>query len=67
MIDNIGRTDRIIRLVGGVLILAMAYFSGAGLFDGTLLMNAVLVTSVVTIGTAITGFCPFYRVLGIRT
>ena len=67
MIRNMGSTDRMLRLAAGVLLLLLALFSGKPLFEGSLLMNATLVIGVVLIGTALLKFCPFYRVLGIRT
>jgi hypothetical protein len=54
---NVGKTDRILRVIAGVAILAAgwAYGSWWGL------------VGVVLIGTAAVGFCPLYFPLGIST
>lgn len=57
---NIGRTDRIIRLILGVLIL--------GLY-GALLppWKYVTLLGLIPVGTALTGNCPIYTLFGINT
>lgn len=54
---NEGRPDRVLRIVAGVLILALgvAYGSWWGLIGLVLLL------------TGLVGFCPLYAILGIDT
>ena len=59
---NVGRTDRIVRVVAGLFLLVLALFA----LDGTWALLAGL-ASVVLIATAFVSFCPLYRLLGIRT
>jgi len=59
---NVGRTDRIVRAVAGLLLLALALF----VLDGTWAMLAGLV-GVIAVVTAFFSFCPLYRLLGVRT
>lgn len=64
---NVGSVDRALRLVLGLVLLAVPFLSGAALFQsGTATLIAVLV-GVVLIATSAMKFCPLYRVLGIQT
>jgi hypothetical protein len=67
MNKNVGSTDRIIRLITGVLFLTLPFVSGMSLFDSISLKLGSVIVSAVLIGTALFNFCPLYRVLGIRT
>jgi hypothetical protein len=63
MTINEGKTDRILRALAGVVLLALAFFAGLG---GVAFWVA-LVVGVVMLATAATGFCPAYRLIGINT
>lgn len=63
MRTNVGRTDKIIRLVLGIVAAVIAFVVGAGSVPGIIL----LVVAAVLIVTAFVGFCPLYRLLGINT
>ena len=67
MIKNIGSPDRVIRLVLGVLLLALVFFSGMPLFQAGLWKAVFTIVGLVLIGTALMNFCPAYRLLGIST
>jgi len=60
--QNESNTDRIIRLVVGVLALFLAAF----VFTGALQI-VVLIIGVLGIFTGLTGFCLFYKIFGIKT
>lgn len=60
---NVGKFDRIARLIS-VAILAVLVFTGV--LDGALAIVA-LVVAVVLFVTALVGFCPAYRLLGLST
>ena len=62
MTANIGKLDRIIRLVVGIVLLILAAFS----LTGTPQVLA-LVVGIVAVATAGMRFCPAYRLLGIKT
>jgi hypothetical protein len=55
MKSNESNTDRIIRAVAGVILLAL----GLGVLSGALAIVADIV-GVVLLGTAAAGFCPLY-------
>lgn len=58
MRTNIGTLDRILRVVIGVVLLALA-FVGPQTPWGFI--------GIIPLATALIGFCPAYRLLGIRT
>ena len=59
MKKNIGKTDRIIRLVLGLAILISPSFVGLNILWGLI--------GVVLIVTSLISFCPLYPVLGVNT
>lgn len=58
---NEGTTDRVIRIVGGVVALVAAYMSAG------VLQLFLTIAGAALIGTGVTGFCGLYRLLGIST
>lgn len=63
---NEGTADRVIRFILGVGLLAVAWFM-LDLGTGNVMGIVAAVVSVVLMGTAAIGFCPAYRLFGIRT
>ena len=63
MTRNMSSTDRVVRLVGAVALVAVALLVGMG----SLLGIVLLVVAVVLAGTSAVGFCPLYRLLGLST
>lgn len=60
---NEGKTDRIIRVILGLIISMVAYFQVPG---GS--MQVVLyIVSLVSLITGLTGFCGLYKLLSINT
>ncbi|SOH93824.1 Protein of unknown function [Monaibacterium marinum] len=64
---NIGRFDRIIRVVLGAFLIIAPLTGGISLYQSTLLAIISAVVGVVLIATAAFRFCPLYRMIGIRT
>ena len=60
MNSNVGTTDRIIRTVLGIAILAFAVLSHGAI-------RWVGVTGAVFLVTAIVGYCPAYSIFGVKT
>jgi Inner membrane protein YgaP-like, transmembrane domain len=56
--SNVGTIDRILRIVAGIVLISLV-FLGPKTAWGWI--------GVVPIATAFIGFCPAYRLLGIRT
>jgi hypothetical protein len=63
MTANVGSTDKIVRLVLAVVAFAFAFVTGLG----TALGIVLVVVGLVLGATAVTGFCPIYRVFGMNT
>ncbi len=63
MIANIGSTDRIIRIVLGLLLVVWFFFDQGG---GTWHW-AKIVVGLILLGTAAINFCPLYRIFGMST
>lgn len=63
---NEGTADRAVRGLLGVVLLAVAWFA-LGLGSGALLGILVGLVGAVLLVTGLVGFCPAYRLLGIRT
>lgn len=63
---NVGTPDRIIRLVVGVVLIALPFFGGTAISSSWLAWAAPIV-GVILAATAFLAFCPIYRVLGLST
>ena len=59
---NVGSADRMIRAIVGIVLLALAFTSLAGLWAWV-----AGIVGVVMLGTAALGTCPPYALLGINT
>ena len=55
---NLGKPDRLIRVIGGVALIALAVTGTIGVWG---YLGAILVA------TAFMNFCPIYRIFGIKT
>ena len=54
---NVGTTDRVIRIIVGIVIIALGvYFSSWWGLIG-----------IIPLGTGLLRFCPFYRLFGVTT
>lgn len=63
MKQNIGNTDRIVRIVIAALLIVGAWMAGFGTIGGIIL----LVLAVVLLATSAIGFCPLYLPFGFST
>lgn len=63
MKPNVGRLDRIIRLVLAVVL----FYLGFVLYSGSALGVGLIVGGSVLLATALLGFCGLYQLLGIHT
>ncbi len=58
MKSNVGGIDRILRIVAGLVLIALALTGTIGAWGWI---------GLVPLGTALFGFCPLYTVLGLNT
>ena len=64
MIKNLGQTDRLLRLVAGIVVAAIAWLYGAG---WPILGPVLWVVAAVLVVTAALATCPAYRLIGLST
>ncbi|WP_254532599.1 YgaP family membrane protein [Natrinema gelatinilyticum] len=68
MKHNIGSADRVVRLIGGALLVVIGVASLAGLLEfGTVAGVGAVLIGAIFLGTALTRVCLVYRLLGIET
>ena len=69
MIKNVGSTDRLVRLIAGLILLIIAVPSLAGMAFVGLGGWAWLVglVGLVLVATALLNFCPAYTLIGVNT
>ncbi|PIV80056.1 MAG: DUF2892 domain-containing protein [Rhodobacteraceae bacterium CG17_big_fil_post_rev_8_21_14_2_50_63_15] len=67
MTANIGSIDRIIRIVLGIVLLALAFGGVSAVFAAGAPKWIAAIAGIVLIATAGMRFCPLYRIFGIRT
>ena len=67
MTANVGSLDRALRIFIGLLLIALPFITGWGLWESAVLTYGAVIVGLVLVGTAATSFCPLYRLLGIRT
>ena len=67
MTANIGNIDRIIRIVLGVILLALPFVSGWTMFETGAATIISVIAGLIAVVTSGMRFCPLYRVFGIRT
>ena len=63
MLKNESSIDRIVRLIIAVVAIAIAFAVGASTVLGIMLF----VVAAIMVVTAAVGFCPLYRIFGLRT
>lgn len=59
---NVGNTDRILRVVAGIVVAVLAYMSLSAPWS-----IVAFVVAAVLIVTALVRFCPAYRLIGANT
>lgn len=63
MVKNVGSPDKIARYVIAVVAVIVALMVGAGSVLGIILF----VVAAVMVVTALLGFCPIWRIIGVNT
>jgi len=67
MTVNVGKIDRIIRMLLGLVLLYLAFLNGLPAFDAVLLKYAAAAVGLVMLIVATTRICPVYTILGFTT
>lgn len=67
MSSNVGGIDRILRIIVGLVLIALPFVSGMALFDSNLFKYGAVIVGIIMAGTAFIRFCPMYAIFGIKT
>ena len=67
MTNNVGTTDRTLRVIAGVILLAVTWIAPIAVFHGTAAVAIATIVGLILVGTALFRFCPLYRLLGKNT
>jgi len=64
---NVGSTDRIIRIIIGLALIALPFLLKMPLWDNPAVKWASGIVGLVLMATAMVRFCPLYRIIGAST
>ncbi len=64
---NVGKVDRALRLIVGVVLVAAPFATNISILSNSLLQWLVPLAGLVLILTALFRFCPIYRLIGAST
>lgn len=64
---NVGPLDRVVRIIAGVMLIAIPYLYTSPIWANPLGRLALPVIGLVLVATAFFRFCPFYRLIGVST
>ena len=67
MTTNVGKFDRIARLLLGLILLVAPFITSIPLFQSTAMTAISAIVGLVLIGTSVVRFCPLYQIFGVRT
>lgn len=67
MTVNLGKIDRVIRVLLGIFLLVIPFASSFAIFDSGLATVISVIVGLVMLATSAMRFCPLYRIFGIRT
>lgn len=67
MTENVGSIDRALRAIVGLVLIGLPFLTNFAIWQNPLAFLGALVVGVVLLGTALFGFCPAYRVFGVKT
>lgn len=64
---NVGKVDRIARIVIGALLIFLPYFYASAIWSNPLARWGLPLVGLVLVITAFFRFCPLYRLIGVNT
>lgn len=64
---NVGQIDRVVRVVIGIVLIALPLALDSPLWQNALARWLVPIVGLVLIATALMRFCPLYRLIGAST
>jgi hypothetical protein len=68
MSANVGTFDRLVRALAGIILIALPFTTpGLQLWSNDAALYGLPAVGAVLVLTALTRFCPLYRLIGLRT
>lgn len=67
MVQNVGKVDRILRLVLGLILIVVPFVSEMAVFQTAGFKYGAVAVGVIFVVTSFFRFCPLYRVFGMNT
>jgi len=64
---NVGSTDRVIRIIVGLALIAAPYVLDLALWENQTVRILVQVVGAVLVFTGVTKFCALYKLIGVDT
>lgn len=64
---NVGTIDRVLRIVVGVILIALPYVYASPMWESGLLRWGAPIVGLILVLTGAINFCPLYRLLGLST
>lgn len=64
---NVGKTDRMVRFILGVVLMTSPLINMPAIWNSALAGYASMIVGAILALTALLGMCPLYSVFGIRT
>lgn len=66
MLANVGKADRGLRLIAGIVLILLPFVTNFGANSALLTWGSVVVGGILAL-TSILKFCPAYRIFGMNT
>lgn len=67
MNNNVGKTDRLIRIILGAGLFLWPFVTDYALWDNAIFKYGAMIVGIVLLATSAMKFCPLYRLLGKST
>lgn len=67
MAVNVGKVDRVIRMILGIILLIVPFATNWSFAQSTIGMVVCIIIGIVMIATSSMRFCPLYKIFGIQT
>jgi len=64
---NVGKFDRILRTIIGIVLIVAPFATNMSLFSSSTMIYGSVIVGAVLVATAGLRFCPLYRLIGINT
>ena len=64
---NVGSTDRVIRIIIGLVLIASPYLLDLALWDNQTVKILIQVVGAILVFTGATRFCALYKIIGVDT